>query len=213
MLRAAQIVFAEKGYARATLDEIAERAEFGKGTLYNYFEGGKEDILFAIFESIYDDICEIIRRVFLEESPPDRPLRETFHAFVKAFIDFAHEREELFLILAKESHRMAFSEDADRACFFQKQQDRMVDTLTPILERAMEADEIQDLPSEPVAHLLIANVNGMVIHHHLSKHDDPNAPSLDLCDTSTDHDAPLLDRPDEAADFLTRMLFDGLGRT
>ncbi|PSQ74919.1 MAG: hypothetical protein BRD36_01045 [Bacteroidetes bacterium QH_7_64_110] len=33
MLQAAQSVFAEKGYEQATLEEIAKRAEFGKGTL------------------------------------------------------------------------------------------------------------------------------------------------------------------------------------
>ncbi|GIV59650.1 MAG: hypothetical protein KatS3mg043_0739 [Rhodothermaceae bacterium] len=41
MLEAARAVFAEKGYLQATVDEIAQRAEFGKGTLYNYFTGGR----------------------------------------------------------------------------------------------------------------------------------------------------------------------------
>ncbi|TKX68113.1 TetR/AcrR family transcriptional regulator, partial [Halorubrum sp. GN11_10-6_MGM] len=50
MLDAARAVFAEEGYADATLDEIAERAEFGKGTLYNYFEGGKEELFLAVFD-------------------------------------------------------------------------------------------------------------------------------------------------------------------
>ena len=53
VLDAARTVFAEKGYADATLEEIAQRAEFGKGTLYNYFEGGKEEILFAVFDDLY----------------------------------------------------------------------------------------------------------------------------------------------------------------
>jgi AcrR family transcriptional regulator len=44
MLEAARAVFAEKGYANATLEEIAQRAEFGKGTLYNYFPGGKDEL-------------------------------------------------------------------------------------------------------------------------------------------------------------------------
>ena len=43
ILDAALSVFAKKTYESATLDEIAERAEYGKGTLYNYFKG-KEDI-------------------------------------------------------------------------------------------------------------------------------------------------------------------------
>lgn len=198
MLDAARSVIAEKGYARATLDEIAERAEFGKGTLYNYFEGGKEEILFAIFEEIYDDICTLIQDIFLDESATDRPLRDAFHAFVKAFFDFSREREEFFMILTKEAHRLAFSEESDRARFFQEQRDRMVNALTPALERAMERGEIQSLPPEAVAHMLLANVNGMTVHRCLANRQ---------CDC---HEDTLLHQPDNAADFLTTMLFDGL---
>jgi AcrR family transcriptional regulator len=193
MLRAAQSVFAEKGYARATLDEIAERAEFGKGTLYNYFEGGKEDILFAVFEAIYDDICSMIEEVF----GADRSLRESFRAFVTVFFEFSREREDLFMILAKESHRLAFSAESNRARFFREQRARMVDALRPALETAMDADEIQELPLESVAHLLLANANGMVVHRCLTEQDDECGP-------------PVLQDADQAADFLTAMLFDGL---
>lgn len=199
MLEAAQAVFAEKGYARATLDEIAERAEFGKGTLYNYFEGGKEDILFAVFEHIYDDVCELIRNVFAPDTPPDRSLREAFHEFVQAYFDFFLEREDLFMILMKETHRLAFSEEAERAAFFHEQQERMVSALTPVLEEAMTREEIQDLPPEAVAHLLLANVNGMVVHRCLTDRHG-----------NCEHDETILNRPEKAADFLTAMLFDGL---
>lgn len=199
MLEAAQAVFAEKGYARATLDEIAERAEFGKGTLYNYFEGGKEEILFAVFEDIYDGVCDLIRSVFSSEERPERPLRDAFHEFVQAYFDFFQEREDLFMILIKETHRLAFSEEAERATFFHQQQERMVSTLTPLLEQAMERSEIQDLPPEAVAHLLLANVNGMVVHRCLADRHD-----------TCEQDETLLNRPEKAADFLTTMLFDGL---
>ena len=202
MLRAAQAVFAEKGYARATLDEIAERAEFGKGTLYNYFEGGKEDILFAVVEQIYDEVCTLIQSVFAPESGHDRSLREAFHAFVCAYFDFFLEREDLFMILMKETHRLAFSEEAERAAFFHEQQERMVSTLTPVLDQAMTEQEIQALPPESVAHMLLANVNGVVVHRCLADRDG-----------SCDHDATILNQPGKAADFLTTMLFDGLTLT
>ncbi len=44
---AAARVFATKGYASATTKEIAEEADIGESTLYNYFDS-KRDILFAI---------------------------------------------------------------------------------------------------------------------------------------------------------------------
>ena len=200
MLQAARSVFAEKGYARATLDEIAERAEFGKGTLYNYFEGGKEEILFAIFEEIYDDIRSLIRDVFVDASDPDRPLRDAFHAFVEVFFDFSRERKDLFMILVKETHRLAFSEESERVRFFQEQQKRLVNALIPAIEQAIEREEIQSLPPHSVAHMLLANVNGVVVHSLLSERHDASCASEEA----------VIHVATKAADFLTTMLFDGL---
>ena len=46
---AAVMVFAQKGYANATIADIAAQAEIGKGTIYEYFTS-KEDLFFAVFE-------------------------------------------------------------------------------------------------------------------------------------------------------------------
>jgi AcrR family transcriptional regulator len=55
LVEAACAVFAEKGYASTRVAEIAERAGVGKGTVYEYFSS-KEELLFAVFESINTDI-------------------------------------------------------------------------------------------------------------------------------------------------------------
>ena len=55
LVGAACAVFAEKGYASTRVSEIAERAGVGKGTVYEYFSS-KEELLFAVFESINTDI-------------------------------------------------------------------------------------------------------------------------------------------------------------
>lgn len=47
ILDAATRVFSEKGYANTTTKEIAQEADLGESTLYNYFES-KHDILSAI---------------------------------------------------------------------------------------------------------------------------------------------------------------------
>jgi AcrR family transcriptional regulator len=44
ILDAAQQVFNDRGFDAATMDEVAEMAQLGKGTLYNYFRT-KEDLL------------------------------------------------------------------------------------------------------------------------------------------------------------------------
>jgi len=202
MLDAARAVFAEKGYAQATLDEIAERAEFGKGTLYNYFDGGKQGLLFAVFEDVFGEIEDLIRTVFHEEGTQDRSIREAFHTFAERHFETIRDQQDLFLILVKEAHLMAFSDDADQAQFFQEQQQRLVDALTAALEAAADNDEIQRLPAAPVAHLLLANVRGMGIQSILSRR---NGHCGEMANSQT-----LLDDPTRAADFLTTLLFDGL---
>ena len=197
MLRAAQSVFAEKGYAQATLDEIAERAEFGKGTLYNYFEGGKEDLLFAILDEVHDDIHAIIRDAFTGEGASERSLRARYRALVVAAFTFFMEREDLFMVLMKESHRLYFSENAKHATYFQQQQDRMVDTLVPTLEKSAAQGTIRAFPPRAVAHMMLENINGMLVHRAMMDREE-------TCGETVLHD------PEKAADFLTTMLFDGL---
>ena len=202
MLRAAQVVFAEKGYARATLDEIAERAEFGKGTLYNYFEGGKEEILYAIFDQTYDEITKLLESVFDPERLETHSLREMYHDLVVRGFRFYGEREEVLIILLKEAYRMAFSDDQDRAAYFHDQRERLVSTLLPAIERAAANDAMHALPPRAVAHMLLENLNGMLVHRSLARVSDAD---LNACTGPA-----MLDAPESAADFLTTMLFDGL---
>jgi AcrR family transcriptional regulator len=49
IIEAASAVFAQKGFARTTIAEVATQAGIGKGTVYEYFKS-KEDLYFAVFE-------------------------------------------------------------------------------------------------------------------------------------------------------------------
>ena len=205
ILQSAQAVFAEKGYTQATLDEIAERAEFGKGTLYNYFEEGKEGLLFATFDEVYDDLHEMIRSTFEAADASEHAFRDAFHELVVRSFTYYEEREDLFLILIKEAHRLCFSTDADKAAYFQEQQQRMIDALAPAVETAMAEERITSLPSQSVAHMLLEVVNDLVVRRCLTERSAENE-TLSACTPNP----PLLHDPEAAADFLTAFLFDGL---
>lgn len=196
MLDAARAVFAEKGYMQATVDEIAQRAEFGKGTLYNYFSGGKEDILLAIFDELYDDLLDLIRHTFTPEQLDQQPIRRLFERFITDCFRFFHENEDLFKILMKEAHRMIFSDDPDKVAYFQRQQERVIAALVPPLERAMQRGELRRLPPPAVADMIMGNIKGCQMHRMLK----PESPETCAPDSS----------PEGMADFVTTMLFDGL---
>ena len=54
ILRAAIKAFAEKGYLKATISEIAKQAGVADGTVYEYFKN-KEELLFSIPEERFED--------------------------------------------------------------------------------------------------------------------------------------------------------------
>jgi len=197
ILDSAREVFAEQGYDGATLDEIAERAEFGKGTLYNYFEEGKEGILFAVLDELYDEMVALVRSSFVPQAPTGEALRAAFRAMAHAGFTYYLERRDLFFIAVKECNRILFSDDEAQASYLLAQYRRVVDVLIPVLEDAKAAGAIRDVPAEAVAHTLIGNLDGLMVH-------------LMVESRWSDQSATDLMSADEAADFVTMMLFDGL---
>ena len=199
MLAAARSVFAEKGFVGATLDEIASLAEFGKGTLYNYFPGGKDEILFAIFDEIYDDLAQIVKDAF--PGGDRRAWRSNsrlwFSDFIARCFEYFDTRSELFLILTKEAHRMCFSEHGERVSYFLGQRTRIAGALAEKVELAVDSGAMRPFPPSAVAHMLFGNISGLQMHRMLEVgvYRDEMSPSRKLS---------------SSAEFLSSFLFDGL---
>ncbi len=69
ILDAAEAVFVRKGYAAATVDEIAQEAEFAVGTLYNFFQG-KDDLYAHVMRKIVEDFMEAFETQVLSLDDP-----------------------------------------------------------------------------------------------------------------------------------------------
>ena len=194
ILGAALAVFAEKGYEGATLDEVAERAEFGKGTLYNYFPSGKEEILFALLDEVYDGLVAIIGTYFTDEAEQHRPARDLFRDFLAALIAYFSERQAVFMILAKDAQRLML--DSSTAARLLQQRERVAEAIAQPVQAAMERGALRPLDAHTVAHLLMGNVHGYMMHTY----------ALCRADTPPTH----LPSAAEGADLIATILFDGL---
>jgi len=192
MLDAALVVFAEKGYDGATLDEIAERAEFGKGTLYNYFPEGKEAILFALFDEVFEGMTALIHDHFTEAE--GLPVRRAFHGLIARLLHHFTENQETFFLLIKEAQRLMLTEH-ERVAALLQHRDRSIEALVGPIEQAVESGAFRPLPPPAIAHMLIGNVKGYLMY----------ACPRPGCEA--DHAFASLD---DATDFITTMLFDGL---
>ena len=68
LFRAALRLFASKGYAETTVEDITEAADVGKGTFFNYFPS-KEHILMAFGEMQLAKLEAVIREVKTADQP------------------------------------------------------------------------------------------------------------------------------------------------
>ncbi len=89
-MTAATAVFAEKGYASTRVADIAGRAGVGKGTVYEYFSS-KEELLFAVFESINEEISSRMEQVLSE----DESTKEKLIALLRLGAEVISEQVEL----------------------------------------------------------------------------------------------------------------------
>lgn len=193
ILSAARSVFAERGFVGATLEEIASRAEFGKGTLYNYFPDGKHEILFAVIDSIYEDLAGLVTGSFPESARPEEwkaQARTWFSGFIQRCFEYFEANRELFLILTKEAHRMCFSDHDERVDYFVQHRRRLASVLAVPVKAAISAGAMRAFPPEAVAEMLFGNIHGLQMHRALSQ---------------SRHATPA-----DSASFLSSFLFDGL---
>src|ERR1700756_1305734 len=66
ILKIAQQVFLEEGYAAASMSTIAARVGGSKGTLYNYFRSKAE-----LFVAVIQNLCEIQQNHMFDIPDPD----------------------------------------------------------------------------------------------------------------------------------------------
>ncbi|MBT2583016.1 TetR/AcrR family transcriptional regulator [Planococcus sp. ISL-109] len=97
MIRGAVTLFKEKGFHRTTTREIAKAAGFSIGTLYEYIRT-KEDVLYLVCDSIYDEVNMRLGRLDLEKG--------SIESLVKAleqYYTLIDEMQDEFVVMYQES--------------------------------------------------------------------------------------------------------------
>lgn len=85
MLAEARTLFAERGFAAVTMDEVAARVGVTKPLLYTYF-GNKERLYLACMEPAGEALVATVADAVRASSSPAEALRAGVHAFF-AFVD------------------------------------------------------------------------------------------------------------------------------
>jgi AcrR family transcriptional regulator len=104
---AALDVFCEKSVDAATIEEITQKADLGKGTLYQHFDD-KEEIVVTLVEEAVDHLIERIRAY---DSAPET-IEEMLEHLLNAHYEFSVDAREEFLLLFQGKILLKLESDA-----------------------------------------------------------------------------------------------------
>lgn len=165
IMDAAIRVFARKGFFQATLDEIAQEAEFSKGALYLYFSS-KEDILYtALKEKLLNFNLNLAQDAFKGEL---RFYDEIKNYFV-ACADLAYKERDLLMVLMAQQaagFKALSKEKADEFCDFHRQLNELV---LEYIRIAQKKGELRALPPDAVYGMIHGSLENMLVTRWGSK--------------------------------------------
>ncbi len=155
---AASKVFAQKGFARATVQDIATEAGISAGAIYRYFPS-KEDIVGAMSEESFDRRDEVIASI-RGKGDTLVVLGELADAFFSQLdAPDAHACQCVDIELWSEAPRNPKIRET-----LSRSYDGLVGPFAEIIRSAQQAGDINKrLDAESVARLMVASLDGLVI--------------------------------------------------
>ncbi len=96
---AARLVFARKGFTETTMEDIATTAEFGKGTIYNYFDG-KQELFRIVLNESFSEMLETVDHALQSVGTFGKKLESLVHDL----LDYALSNPDTLFLMVRESH-------------------------------------------------------------------------------------------------------------
>jgi TetR/AcrR family transcriptional regulator, repressor of fatR-cypB operon len=190
ILRAARELFARNGFYDTTLDDIARHAEFGKGTIYNYF-ASKEDLFFSIIDEVLDGVQAIAEAAV---GTSKGSARDKLTAYTRGVVSYCRENSDLIRVIGREMPQLDSREHRARASGIRRRHERTLKTLAGPIAEDVRAGKLRPLDVDEVAALFDGALHFCLMRRMTGQ---GSFDSEDL---------------DEATSLLVTVFFDGLER-
>jgi AcrR family transcriptional regulator len=168
ILNAAENVFAKKGFSLATMDKIAQAAQFSKATLYRYFKS-KQEIFMEIILNSFDEAYK--NSIKIKEK--DLGSSEKLHELIRYILGYYQKKKNLSRIFIMEHAAMKkmLKIDVKNQGWhsgphpmipqtIKKKVDKMFDVMVAIVEEGIRSGEFRDMNPKEVCYLLGALLRG-----------------------------------------------------
>ncbi len=154
IVQAAIATFSKYGYDKTRMDDIAESANLGKGTLYLYFKS-KEELFYAISENSIKELKEQLSRLFSKKED----LVHDAEKFYDQYRNLIHDSEKVSFEMIAESSR---NPKLRKALYEQRM--KVYDIVIDYLRRQIEKGFFRkDMDVNAIASGLVALYDGLTI--------------------------------------------------
>ena len=165
IIHAAMIVFAEKGFHPATMEDVAKEAGLSKGTIYLYFKN-KDDLIFSVLQgSLTEGFAELEQILALDE-----PVKSHLLKWVEAMA-LRMETSTVYLSIGYEFYALAARDEQIRQTLHQYFTDYRT-VLSAVIAKGITQNEFRSVDPDLIAVSLVALFEGVNVLWYTSPNEE-----------------------------------------
>lgn len=150
IMQAAEKLFTTRRFHEITLDDVAQAAHVGKGTIYRHFKD-KDDLFFQVAASGSDDLCALVRA----EADKAAPFEDQLLSACRSISAFFARRSQLFRMMQSEDARMRPCKGRSHEQWNARRK-KLVMALSTIVAKGVEEAKVRDdVPPDVLARFLL----------------------------------------------------------
>ena len=145
ILKAAEHIFAQKGYHNATIQDIAREAQYATGTVYLYFTDKD-----ALYSSILEEKMQGLFSLLKEKTEKVKGIREKLEILIFENLEFFEKNHDFFRILLSEEDRLSIKSKVAKLPVFIRHKEYLAGIIKQaqienIIREDIEAKQISDV--------------------------------------------------------------------
>lgn len=150
IMQAMEKLFRLRQFHEVTLDEVAQEADVGKGTIYLYF-ADKNDLFFQTAVAGFEDMCELLRQSRSEHLAAREELLQACTSISSFFL----RRRPLFRMIVAEGERILVQGGSLKDRWLEHRK-KLTEALAAVISRAMASGDFRtDIPADVAAEYLL----------------------------------------------------------
>jgi AcrR family transcriptional regulator len=156
--QAAKEVFAERGYQRATLEEIAQRAGMSKATIYLYYKN-KDDLFLQVVEERVNATTAATAQAAATTKTPLEKLGD----IVRDKVAFYERERDFFRIYLNEKHGLEIAPKDPHKRALRDMYLQEVQVLDKVLQEGMQVGDLRRMDSRRLAFFLREMISTVLV--------------------------------------------------